>query len=83
MSQTGPTLITAVFYDMGYLSRTDDELERLKKSHRKFSKSTGNVDRNESSDRKEREKFSAYKKLITPGFYGSAKHASKSQDELR
>lgn len=69
---------------MGF-SRTDDELERLKKSHRAFSKSTGNVDKNTNgkSDRQDREKFSAYKKLITPGFYGSTKHTSKSHDELR
>ena len=68
---------------MGF-SRTDDELEKLKQS-RTYSKSSDQVDKNSSGNTKRgtSEKFSAYKKLITPGLYNSAKKVSKSHDELR
>ena len=62
---------------MGF-SRTDDELERLKES-RTYSKSTDHVDR---TQRASNENFSPYKKLITPGVFGSAK-VLKSRGEIR
>ncbi|XP_052215342.1 tight junction protein ZO-1-like isoform X1 [Dreissena polymorpha] len=75
-------------YSQVNIPRTDDELHKLRESHKKHSKSTDHVHRAQKSDSalinmQSKQNFSSYKKLITAGVYGTNKIASKSHDELR